>query len=232
MERRDEELIANALATGDPAHYDKLLRRYQSDVRNWLRHLTGDFARADDLAQETFIQAWQRLHTIRDAGKFKAWAMKIAYNLFLQERRRHGREAEKAQALGRELLASGNHVAERRDPGVADLPRMLAALTDEERTATVLNYAFGMSHREISELTAWPLGTVKSHIRRATARLRERFDMDRKAHGRSEAAGRGRAADQGARRDRKARNREGRMAGETHGRRDSMAGEPRDQADS
>ena len=183
MERRDEELLARAIATGNPADYDVLIRRYQSDVRNWLRHLTGDPSRADDLAQETFIRAWERLHTIDDGRKFKAWVMKIAYNMFLQSNRRQGRESRLANALGREQLAAESHVSPSQDAGVTDLSRMLAILKEEERVTMVLCYAYGMSHREIAELTETPLGTVKSHIRRGAARIRERFDLGSRAHG-------------------------------------------------
>lgn len=183
MGSREEELVARAIATSDPADYEVLIRAYQSDVRNWLRHLTGDPAQADDLAQETFIRAWERLHTITDAGKFKAWVMKIAYNMFLQSRRRQGRETRLADALGREYLAAENHSTMDPDAGLADLPGMLASLTPEERIAMVLCYAYGMSHREIAELSEMPLGTVKSHIRRGTARIRNRFDIRGTAHG-------------------------------------------------
>ena len=181
--RRDEALVARAIASGNPADYDELIRRFQSDVRNWLRHLTGDPARADDLAQETFIRAWERLHTISDGKKFKAWVMKIAYNMFLQSSRRQGREARLADALAREQLAAESHVTPSSDAGVADLPRMLAALSENERVTLVLCYAYGMSHRETAELTDMPLGTVKSHLRRGAARIRERFDLGSRAHG-------------------------------------------------
>ena len=183
MENRDGELVARAIATGNPADYDELIRRYQSDVRNWLRHLTGDPSRADDLAQETFIRAWERLHTISDGKKFKAWITKIAYNMFLQSSRRQGRESRLADALGQEQLATDSHVTPSRDAEVADLPRMLAVLSEDERVTMVLCYAYGMSHREITELTDMPLGTVKSHIRRGAARIRERFDLGSGARG-------------------------------------------------
>ncbi len=180
MGSRDEQLVARAIATGDPADYDALIRGHQSCVRNWLRHLAGDSAQADDLAQETFIRAWERLHTIDDARKFQAWVMKIAYNTFLQSRRRQGRETRLADALGREHLAAESEGTPIRDADLADLPRMLAALSPEERIAMVLCYAYGMSHREVAEITEMPLGTVKSRIRRGAARIRERFDI---AHG-------------------------------------------------
>jgi RNA polymerase sigma-70 factor (ECF subfamily) len=59
----------------------------------------------------------------------------------------------------------------------ADLPRLLAVLSDDERAAMTLCYAHGMSHSEIAEITAWPLGTVKSHIARGKAKIRERFGI-------------------------------------------------------
>ena len=183
MGSRDEELVARAIATGDPADYETLIRGHQSDVRRWLRHLTRDPAWADDLAQETFIRAWERLHTIADASRFKAWVMKIAYNMFLQSRRRRGRDTRLARALGREHLAGGSHGIPSPDAGLADLPKMLATLTREERISMVLCYAYGMSHREIAELTEMPLGTVKSHLRRGAARIRDRFDIRSSTHG-------------------------------------------------
>ena len=85
--------------------------------------------------------------------------------------------------MGREQLAAENHVTSSQDAAVADLPRMLAILKEDERVTMVLCYAYGMSHREITELTDMPLGTVKSHIRRGAARIRDRFDLGSRAHG-------------------------------------------------
>ena len=87
-ESSDEALVARVVATGDTAAFETLVRRHQSKVRNWLRQLTRDPARADDLAQETFIRTWQRLRTFEGRGKFTSWVMKIAFNSFLQAKRR------------------------------------------------------------------------------------------------------------------------------------------------
>jgi len=182
MESRDEELIAQVIATRDPTAYQELLRRYQSDVRNWLRQLTRDPSLADDLAQDTFVRAWKRLHTIRGGNSFKSWVMKIAYNIFLQSRRRQGRERRLADALSREYLATESHVSQAPDARLADLPKMLSSLSEEERVAMILCYAYGMSHREITDLTGMPLGTVKSHVRRGTLRIRKSFDTGESAH--------------------------------------------------
>jgi RNA polymerase sigma-70 factor (ECF subfamily) len=62
-ETSDEALVASVVTAKDAAAFEALVRRHQSKVRNWLRQLTRDSARADDLAQETFIRAWERAHT-------------------------------------------------------------------------------------------------------------------------------------------------------------------------
>ena len=84
-ELSDEALVASVVAARDAAAFEALVRRHQSRVRNWLRLLARSSARADDLAQETFIRAWERAHTFSGRGKFVSWLMKIAYNAFLEE---------------------------------------------------------------------------------------------------------------------------------------------------
>ena len=181
MESRDEELLARVVATRDPAAYEELLLRHQSDVRNWLRHLARDPSLADDLAQDTFIRAWEYLHTIRGSSSVKAWLMKVAYNIFLQSRRKQGREQRLADAMRSADLATESHISQGPDPDLDDLPKMLSVLSDQERIAMVLCYAHGMSHGEITDVTGMPLGTVKSHIRRGKVRIRESFEIMERA---------------------------------------------------
>jgi RNA polymerase sigma-70 factor (ECF subfamily) len=96
-----------------------------------------------------------------------AWLRKLAVNCWLQ----HARLKKHEVALADEALFEGHaasRVAER-----LDLDAALATLPPQARLCVVLAYSEGMSHAEISEGTAIPLGTVKSHIARGGARLRE-----------------------------------------------------------
>ena len=175
MAASDEQLVARVLSAQDQAAFAELVGRHQSRVRNWLRQLTRDSARADDLAQETFLAAWQKLAGFSGQGKFSSWLMKIAYNEFLQSHR----EGRRVQRLA-EAVAAETPEEPFEDPAVAelaatDLERMLAALSDEERQAMVLCYAHGLSHSEASEITGMPIGTIKSHINRGKERLRAQF---------------------------------------------------------
>ncbi|MEO8464463.1 MAG: sigma-70 family RNA polymerase sigma factor [Gammaproteobacteria bacterium] len=180
-EPSDEELVARVVAAEDAAAFEILVRRHQSKVRNWLRQLTRDPARADDLAQETFIRAWQRLRTFQGRGKFMSWVMKIAFNSFLQARRRpdYGTTVE---------------FTERNEDVVVpfleapDVEKMLAVLATDERHVMILCYAHGMSHGDVAEVLDLPLGTVKSHAQRAKTKIREHFGIDAPAARR---AGRG-----------------------------------------
>jgi RNA polymerase sigma-70 factor (ECF subfamily) len=167
----DEELVAQVVAAGDTVAFETLVLRHQSKVRNWLRQLTRDPARADDLAQDTFIRAWQRLRTFQGRGKFASWVMKIAFNCFLQARRKpdYGPAVELPERHGDVVVPFLES---------PDVEKMLAMLAPDERHVMILCYAHGMSHGDVSEVLDLPLGTVKSHAQRAKAKIRERFRIE------------------------------------------------------
>ncbi len=182
MDASDEELVARAVAAVDQRAYGELVRRHQGRVRAWLRQLTGDKDRADDLAQDTFVRAWSKLSTFSGTGKFSAWLLKIAYNLFLQELRQKKRTTRLADAMKDDQMALGTTVVAAADGGLPDLPKMLSVLTTDERLVLILCQAYGYSHGEASHVTGLPLGTVKSHIRRGMTRIRETFDIGAIGH--------------------------------------------------
>lgn len=147
-----------------------------------MRKLTADFALADELAQDCFIHAWDKLPTYTGRGTFVGWLLRIAYTTFLQSKRRSKRYAEvldEAAQVAR--LDSGG--CTRDNIEVSDLDRLLAVLSQEERAVTVMAYACGLSHREISDATGMPVGTVKSVIHRSKEKIRTSFDIKDHQHG-------------------------------------------------
>ena len=178
----DNQLVARVLSAQDTDAFGELIRRHQSHVRNFLRKLTGDFTMADDLAQDCFIHAWDKLQTFSGRGSFIGWLLKIAYTTFLQSKRKSKRYAEILEQVG--------HVSDVEERGhtvqpdeVGDLDRFLAVLTEEERAIMVMSYACGLSHREIGETMAMPVGTVKSVIFRGKEKIRTSFDIKDHQHG-------------------------------------------------
>ena len=178
----DHQLVARAVARQDTAAFGELVRRHQSQVRNFLRKLTGDIAAADDMSQDCFMHAWDKLHTFSGRGSFIGWLLKVAYTTFLQSKRKSKRYAEILEQVGHVSEAeSRTYTVQSHE--VSDLDKLLAVLTEEERAIMIMSYACGLSHREISDATAMPVGTVKSVIYRGKEKIRTSFDIEDHQHG-------------------------------------------------
>lgn len=178
----DKQLVARVLSAQDTEAFGELVQRHQSHVRNFLRKLSGDLSLADDLAQDAFMRAWEKLHTYSGEGSFIGWMLKVAYTTFLQSKRKSKRYAEILEEVGHATEAAARHVAVQHDEA-GDVERFLAVLTEEERAIMLMSYACGLSHREISEATAMPVGTVKSVIFRGKEKIRTRFEIKDHQHG-------------------------------------------------
>jgi len=159
-----------------------LIRRHQSQVRNFLRKLTGDTVEADDLSQECFLHAWDKLQTFSGRGSFIGWLLKVAYTTFLQSKRKSKRYAEVLDEARYVAQLESRSYTQSTDE-VSDLDKLLAVLTQEERAIMVMSYACGLSHREIGEATGLPVGTVKSVIFRGKEKIRTSFDIKDHQHG-------------------------------------------------
>ena len=94
----------------------------------------------------------------------------------MQSKRRSKRYGEILEQVGHASEASATSYTRENDE-VSDLERLLAVLSEEERAVVVMSYACGLSHREISEATGMPTGTVKSVIHRSKEKIRTRFDI-------------------------------------------------------
>ena len=140
------------------------------DTAAWqidLGNIAGDHGTADDLAQDTFLLAYRKLYTLRNAQGLASWLHSIAYRQFLQHGRKHGRTKPLAEPPDR------GHDPRNAMDSEWLLPRLMAQASEPERACLTLAYAAGMSHPEISEVTGFPLGTVKSHITRGKRKLQE-----------------------------------------------------------
>src|ERR1700759_2460903 len=145
----------------DQGDFTALLRANQSKVRGFLRRLTrGDAALADDLAQETFLEAHRKIDQFRGEGSFGAWLCGISWSRFLMDRRKPREEPREAPDETAPIHTSAASLAR------LDLEKAMAQLAPPERAALTLCYAFGHSHGEVAEILNLPLGTVKSHVLR------------------------------------------------------------------
>ena len=167
------------VAQQDAEAFGELVRRHQSQVRNFLRKLSRDFVLADDLDQDAFLHAWDKLHTFSGKGSFIGWLLKVAYTTFLQSKRKSNRYSEILEEVGQ--ADKSDRVEESNE--ISDLDKFLAVLTEEERAVMILSYACGLSHREIGDAAELPIGTVKSIIFRGKEKIRESFDIEDHQYG-------------------------------------------------
>jgi RNA polymerase sigma factor (sigma-70 family) len=164
-----------AARRGDRAAFAQLVQTHQSRIRLQLRRLAGgDAALADDLAQDTFVQAWLHLAEFRGEARFSTWLHRIAVTRFLQHARRP-RLPEAWCDPEADDAADPGHDPRPAEGLARDVERALRALTEAQRLAVVHCFHLDLSHAEAAQVLGLPLGTLKSHLERAKARLREQL---------------------------------------------------------
>lgn len=170
-----DDATLNALAaSGDRAAFAVLVARHEARLRGFLRRVAGA-TDADDLAQDTFVRAWERAAQFGGEASYPAWLMRIGWHLFLDEQRRSASRDRRHAAAMEYVGVCTPHEGNAR----LDLSAALARLDPPARAAIVLCDGQGWTHGEAAELLDLPLGTVKSLIARGKAKLRDHL-ADRK----------------------------------------------------
>lgn len=163
----DGELVERA-RRGEVAAFGALYDRHAGRLLPALWRLSGgDHGHAEDLLQESFVQAWQRLDQLRDPERFGGWLKQVAVNRALGDRRR-------LRAAGDDTALA--HLADVEPPWPSadlDLERAIAALPERARHVLVLFCLEGYSHEEIARTLGIEAGTSKGQLHRARNLLRE-----------------------------------------------------------
>jgi len=167
----DVELCSYA-AAGERRAFGELVRRHGSSVRHLLRRMGAQSAESDDVAQDAFLAAFERIAEFRGEGTFAGWVKKIAARLYLRRLQREKRLSALAVegGLAEEADASSGDADHR-----IDLDEALRALSTAERLCVSMCYGAGLSHGEAADALNLPLGTVKSHVKRGLEKLRARL---------------------------------------------------------
>ena len=171
----DVELAALA-AAGGRREFGELVRRHGSSVRGLLRRMGADPASADDIAQDAFLQAFEKCAEFRGEGTFAAWVRRIAARLYIK------RKAKDARFTAG--IEDGEDEFTPDQAGRMDLDEALKGLSETERLCVSLCHGAGLSHAEIAAALNTPLGTVKSHVKRGLDKLRARLSPEPEAYGR------------------------------------------------
>lgn len=167
-ELSDMALITQVTVFHNKRAFDSLVRKYQSPVRRFFLNQTGgDEPLSDDLAQETFINAYTHLNSFKSLANFSTWLYRIAYNVFYD----YIRSRKLTDDLDTTTV-DAKYQTSQPDKGMRmDIYKALERLTPEERLCVTMRFMESLPLRKISEITGIPEGTVKSHVFRGKNKL-------------------------------------------------------------
>ena len=180
-ELSDNDLIDSTLG-GNDYSFSQLVNRYQDLIYTLSVRITKNDQIAEEVAQDTFVRAYKSLKSFEHKSKFSTWLYKIAYNLSLNALKKENRS--KAFFSGQELQAT------ERSGKIAEKYESLLDIVDGDNVSEILNECIDelppkygavltlfhlnqMKYEEISKITGFPIGTVKSYIFRGRSLLRE-----------------------------------------------------------
>lgn len=175
IDRAEEMTFVKRSQAGDLAAYDELIRRYQERIYGTLYHMTSNHEDAHDLAQESFIKAYQAIKTFKGGSSFYTWLYRIAVNKtlnFLKQRKNRVHMSLNDLDFGAEkdpdLIALISDKTPLRDAGLKELQNKLneamQRLSEHHRMVVTLHDVQGLSHEEIAEVMDCNVGTVRSRL--------------------------------------------------------------------
>ena len=190
MKNNDAQLIQRVLE-GDDTAFSVLVKKYQKPVHALVWRKIGDFHIAEDITQDTFLKAYQKLSTLKKPQRFASWLYVIATNyckMWVRKKRLSTQSLEDISSTALESATYSGYVIAENEQETAEAQRevvkkLLAKLQESERTVITLHYLGGMTYKEISEFLGVSVGTIKTRVYRARRRLKKEEPMIREALG-------------------------------------------------
>jgi RNA polymerase sigma-70 factor (ECF subfamily) len=176
MTKDEDARLVAAARRGDSRAFAALTDAHQHAVRGFLRRFTGDWADADDIAQEAFVTAWLRLDRFKGDSSFRTWVAGIGYRIARDVQRSRNRAAARDAAWLEQQ--EREHVEGAPIEDRLALAKAMAALPRDQRAAVALCLGEGFSHTDAADALNMPIGTVKSHVARGRERLLKALEQD------------------------------------------------------
>ena len=188
MKNSDVELIHRTL-DGDDSAFSELVKKYQKAVHTLVWRKIGDFHIAEEITQDTFLKAYQRLGTLKQPQRFTGWLYVIAANnckMWLRKKRLQTQPLEETDSAQLEKATYSRYVIEENERTIGEAKRevvkqLLATLQESDRTVITLHYFSEMSAAEIGAFLGVSVNTIKSRLRRAQQRLKREEPIVREA---------------------------------------------------
>ena len=184
MVRDDVQLIHSILSGNDEA-FSILVKKYQKSVHALVWRKIGDFHYAEEITQDTFLQAYKKLSTLKNPNQFAGWLYVIANRLclnWLRKKKPAIQSLDGTSTAEIEKLSYARHISEHRETEAAEsrteiVKKLLARLPESERTVVSLYYLGEMTSKEIGKFLGVSVKTVHSRLHRARKRLQEKDEL-------------------------------------------------------
>jgi RNA polymerase sigma-70 factor, ECF subfamily len=177
-EEEDHTLISECCA-GHTQAFNRLVFRHQNSVSTLATRLLRDPCEAEDVTQDTFLRAYERIEEFRGEAKFSTWLYRICHNLCLNHLKRKKTDPTNNigdKALPEELAAPRNRLPDQmliRKEQQHLVKQAFAHMTQEFREVLVLHHTAHLSYEEIAETLGLPVGTVRSRLHRGREEIKE-----------------------------------------------------------
>ena len=182
MEREDDVQLIRRVLSGDDKAFDILVGKYQKNVHALVWRKVEDFHYAEEITQDTFLQAYKKLSTLKNPHQFAGWLYVIANRLcidWLRKQKPAMQSLEETSVKEIDGITYARYVEEDRELEAAEhrhelVKKLLGKLPESERTVVTLYYLGEMTTKEISKFLGVSAKTISSRISRARKRLREK----------------------------------------------------------
>lgn len=170
MLRENEARLIELSKQGDHKAYEQLYRANVGKIHALCMRLCGQKELAEDLTQESFIRAWQKLESFRGDSAFGSWLYRLTSNVVIGHLRQQNKWKMDCFTEQHEATIGTTSIHEE----YSDIEKILMTLPDQARVVIILYEYLGYQHNEISEITGMAVGTSKSQLHRAKQLLSRR----------------------------------------------------------
>lgn len=175
--KMDEQELISRVRGGDEAAFVRIVGLYKDRIVNYIYHLTGDYEKAVDLSQETFMRVFFKADKYRPVAALSCWIYTIAGNLAKTELKKRRRALVVPLEEVQNDLQSGSYSEDAPDTGLTrNLRTALDDLNPRYRIPVVLKDVEGYSQEEIAAILKKPVGTIKARISRGRHMLRRALE--------------------------------------------------------
>ena len=179
MEIKDDAQLIQSILSGDDSAFNTLVQKYQKGVHALAWRKIGDFHYAEEITQDTFLQAYKNLATLRNPDQFAGWLYVIASRLCIDWKRKQKFVPQSLREVSVEEIeeaAYARYISEKQETAAKErryaiVEKILAKLPESERTVVTLHYLGEMTAKEIGKFLGVSVGTIDSRLHRARKRL-------------------------------------------------------------